>query len=461
MTSNRVISRRSLIGGIFAAGYVMSASPGRAASGLFTDVGLRGGHDTDLANLLPDTADDQSRRLQDAIDSSAQAGRILRLPSGSFHFSNLKLPDGTRIAGVPGATRLIYTGQGHGLLAESGRSVRLEGLTIDGANQRLGEHVRGLVHLRLVEQVFLDDVTIAGSSRDGLVVEGCGGRIERCDISGAAESGLFAVESRELAITGNFVHDCGNGGILVHRWTQGSDGTVVSGNRVARIAARRGGTGQFGNGINLFRAGDVTVSDNHVSDCAFSAIRANSANNVQILSNKALRSGETAVYAEFSFEGALIAGNLVDGGTMGISVANFASGGRLAVISGNMIRNMRAEGPYKAENSGFGIGIAVEADASVTGNTIEGAPKWGMMVGWGPYLRDVAITGNVIRDAGLGIAVTVVDGVGKALINDNVFSDTPGGAVVGTRWNDAVTDDMAKTGASAWPHLTVERNSVS
>jgi uncharacterized secreted repeat protein (TIGR03808 family) len=461
MTGPTRLTRRSLMGGALAAGWMVSGFPARAAGGLFTDIGLRGGHDADLSALLPDTADDQSRRLQEAIDSSASAGRILRLPAGSFHFSNLTLPDGTRLAGVPGATRLVYTGQGHGLLAEAGRSVRIEGLTIDGANQRLGEHVRGLVHLRFVEQVFLGDVTVTGSARDGLVLEGCGGRVERCDISGAADSGLFAVESKDLAISDNVVHDCGNGGILVHRWTPGPDGTIVSGNRVARISARSGGTGQFGNGINLFRAGDVTVSDNHVSDCAFSAIRANSAGNVQIVSNKALRSGETALYSEFAFEGALIANNLVDGGTMGISVANFASGGRLAVISGNLIRNLSPDGPYKQTASGFGIGIAVEADASVTGNTIEGAPKWGIMAGWGPYLRDVAITGNVIRQAGLGVAVSVVEGAGTTLISDNVFAQTPGGAVVGTRWNDAVTGDMARTGASAWPHLTVERNAVS
>ncbi len=461
MTRSTRLTRRSLLGGAVIAGLTVPVFPARAAGGLFTDIGLRGGHDADLSVLLPDTADDQSRRLQQAIDEAAGAGRILRLPAGTYHFSNLTLPDGTRIAGVPGATRLVYTGRGHGLLAEAGRSVWIEGLTIDGANQRLGEHVRGLVHLRFVEQVFLDDVTVTGSARYGLVVEGCGGRIDRCDISGAAESGLFAVESRELSISDNFVHDCGNGGILVHRWTPGPDGTIVSGNRVARISARSGGTGQYGNGINLFRAGDVTVSNNHVSDCAFSAIRANSAGNVQIVGNKALRSGETALYSEFAFEGALISGNLVDGGTMGISVANFASGGRLAVISGNLIRNLTTDAPYKQTNSGFGIGIAVEADASVTGNTIESAPKWGIMAGWGPYLRDVAITGNVIRRAGLGVAVTVVEGAGTALISDNVFSETPGGAVVGTRWNDPVTEDMARTGAAAWPHLTVERNAVS
>jgi uncharacterized secreted repeat protein (TIGR03808 family) len=164
-----------------------------------------------------------------------------------------------------------------------------------------------------------------------------------------------------------------------------------------RIAARAGGTGQNGNGINIFRAGNVMVTDNHVSDCAFSAIRANSASNIQIVSNQAIRSGETAVYAEFSFEGAVIASNLIDGGTVGISVANFNEGGRLAAVTGNIIRNLTTQGPYPAEYAGFGIGMAIEADAAVTGNVIEGAPKWGVLMGWGPFLRAVNFTGNTIR----------------------------------------------------------------
>ncbi|MEH0071825.1 hypothetical protein V6L77_18445 [Pannonibacter sp. Pt2-lr] len=46
----------------------------------------------------------------------------------------------------------------------------------------------------------------------------------------------------------------------------------------------------------------MIIASNHVSDCAFSAIRANSASNVQISGNTCLRSGETAIYSEFSFE---------------------------------------------------------------------------------------------------------------------------------------------------------------
>ncbi len=427
----------------------------------FSRVDLRGGHDADIAGLLPDVADDQSRRFQNAINEAARAGRILRLPPGTFVVSNIDLPDGARIIGVPGATRLIYGGRGHGMLAEGARRIELSGFTFDGANQRLGEYVTGLIHLRGVAEAKIEDMELSGSSGYGLTLEASGGRISRSEISGAGLAGLYAVESRGLAITDNVVRDCANGGILVHRWSIGEDATIVARNRVMRIAARAGGTGQNGNGINIFRAGNVIVTNNHVSDCAFSGIRANSASNIQITSNQAIRSGETAIYAEFSFEGAVIASNLIDGGTVGISVANFNEGGRLAAVTGNIIRNLTTQGPYPAEYAGFGIGMAIEADAAVTGNVIEGAPKWGVLMGWGPFLRAVNFTGNTIRASGAGVAVSVVEGAGAALISGNMFDDVPGGAVIGCRWNDVVTKDLTKVGAGRVPHLTVERNAVA
>src|SRR5690606_12990066 len=136
------------------------------------------------------------------------------------------------------------------------------------------------------------------------------GRIERCTVSGAADTAIYAVDSRGLAVTGNIVTDCGNGGILVHRREPAEDRTVVSGNRIERIRADNGGTGQWGNGINVFRAGGVVISGNVIDDCAFSAIRSNGGSNVQVTGNQCLRSGETGLYSEFVFEGALIAGNV-------------------------------------------------------------------------------------------------------------------------------------------------------
>ena len=459
-TTGPVLSRRRLLASLAGAGAASLLIPQATAGELFSRIDLRGGHDADLKGLLPDAADDQSRLLQRAIDEAAAGGRILRLPPGSFVISNIKLPDGARIAGVPGATRLIYGGRGHGLLAEGAARIELTGLVIDGANQRLGGHVSGLIHLRGVADAVLEDLTVSGADGHGITLEACGGRISRSEIFGARLAGVYAVESRGLSITRNIVRDCANGGILVHRWAAAEDGTLIDGNRVMRISARAGGTGQNGNGINLFRAGNVMVTNNHVSDCAFSAIRANQASNIQIVANQALRSGETAIYAEFAFEGAVIASNLIDGGTVGISVANFNEGGRLAVVQGNVIRNLSAQGPYPAEYAGFGIGMAIEADAAVSGNVIEGAPKWGVLMGWGPFLRAVNFTGNTVRRCGAGVAVSVVEGAGAALISGNLFDDVPGGAILGCRWNEVVTGDLARGGAGRFAHLTVERNAV-
>jgi hypothetical protein len=55
----------------------------------------------------------------------------------------------------------------------------------------------------------------------------------------------------------------------------------------------------------------------------------------------------------------------------------------------------------------------------------------------------------------------VVEGAGAALISDNMFDEAPGGAIVGCRWNDVVTGDLAKSGAGRFSHITVERNRVA
>src|SRR5690606_6912503 len=114
------------------------------------------------------------------------------------------------------------------------------------------------------------------------------------------------------------------------------------------------------------------------------AIRANSSGNIHIADNLCVRSGETAVYAEFAFQGAVISGNTVDGAANGISVVNYNEGGRLAVVNGNLVRNLSTTGPYPADPPGFGVGITVEADTSVAGNVVEDAPLYGIKIGWGP-----------------------------------------------------------------------------
>ncbi|MGE0501501.1 MAG: TIGR03808 family TAT-translocated repetitive protein [Rhizobiaceae bacterium] len=453
-----MLNRRGFLTG--SAALVSSAAVAQPLSG-FETASMRGGIDATEFGVHPGAIDDQSRVFEKMLAKAAATDTPVFLPAGTYVVSNLKLPARVRLSGVPAATRIVYGGDGHLFLAEDAELIEFSGLVIDGSNRWLGDHAQAIVDLRRVRDLTIDRCTILGAGKSAIALERVGGRIERTTISGALDYGIYSVEAKGLTIRDNTVTDCGNGGILVHRWQKAEDGTIVTGNRVERILARNGGTGQFGNGINLFRADNVLVSDNAVTDCAFSAIRANSASNARITGNSCLRSGETGLYVEFSFEGAIISANIVDGAANGISMVNFNEGGRMAVCSGNIVRNLSTRGPYEADAPGFGVGINAEAECALTGNVIENAPLYGLHLGWGPYLRNVIASGNVIRTARTGIAVSVVEGVGSAVISDNIIDGAQAGAIVGYRWVDAVTGDLAHDGAALYPGLTVERNRVS
>ena len=324
--------------------------------------------------------------------------------------------------------------------------IELTGLVFDGANRWIGDHAQGLA--RSPPRRACSSSTIARSSaaaRTASPSRRVGGRIERSTISGAADAGIYSVEAAGLAITGNTVSDCANGGILVHRWqpaetAPSSPATASSASRRAAAAPARTATASTSSAPT-----SVMVSGNVVSDCAFSAIRANSASNLQITGNTCSRSGETAIYAEFAFEGAVISGNIVDGAANGISIVNFNEGGRMArLLRQSSCAICRSDGPYPADAPGFGVGISVEADTAVTGNVIENAPLYGMKIGWGPYhaQRRRRPAMSSARPAPASPS-RVVEGAGSAVISDNVIDGAQNGAIVGYRWADAVTGDLA------------------
>ncbi|MDA4848173.1 TIGR03808 family TAT-translocated repetitive protein [Hoeflea poritis] len=452
-------TRRTVLTGAASA---LLASPvaARAQLGDNRFAELRGSLDAVDLGMRPGASDDQSKMLDTILkDASAQRKPVF-LPAGTYTVSNLNLPDYVNLIGVAGATRLVYGGGGHLLSAENAERIQFTGLTIDGDNRWLADYAEAIVQIGGTDDVVISDCAIVGSRKHAVMLSGCGGSIARSVISGAALTAIYSVESKGLRISDNDILDCANGGILVHRWKAAYDGSIVTGNRIARIASQAGGTGQYGNGINVYRAGNVLIANNSLSDCAFSAIRSNSGSDVQIIGNQCYESGETAIYSEFSFEGAVVANNLIDGAANGISIANFNEGGRLATVSGNVIRNLTTEGPYVAEIFGFGWGIGVEADIAVTGNVIDNAPRAGMLIGWGPYLRGVAATGNVIRNSAVGVAVSVVEGAAATQISNNIFQNTLKGAVIGYRWQDPVTKDLTRSGAGAYKHLTVAGNTV-
>ena len=310
--------------------------------------------------------------------------------------------------------------------------------------------------------MVIDNCQIVGSGKNGIALERVAGRIEHTEISGAADAGIYSVEASGLQITGNSVSDCANGGILVHRWQPADDGTIVSGNRVDAHPARNGGTGQNGNGINVFRANNVMVSNNIVSDCAFSAIRANSASNLQISGKHLHRAAarpasipNSPSKAPSSTPTSSTAPPTASRSSISTKAAAWPSARPTSCAT------CRPGVPTQQDPPGFGVGISVEADCAATGNVIENVPLYGMQIGWGEYMRNVVATGNVIRKAGTGIIVSVVEGTGSAVISDNVIDGVRDGAIVGYRWAEPATGDLAVDGAGGHANLTIERNRVS
>ena len=406
---------------------------------------------------------DQTAMLQAAIDKAAGARVPLMLGPGEYRAAGLKLPSGAQIVGVRGATRLVLaktTLKMTLVSAVGAEHITLAGLVLDGADRALPDN-SALVYFNQCSELRISDCEIVNSGRAGLRLDAVQGAVTGNTITNSADVAIYSLDARGLTIADNTVRGAGDGGILVHRSQQGDDGTLILDNRVEDIRNVSGGSGQYGNAINVFRAGNVIVRGNRIARAAFSAVRGNAASNIQIAGNTVTDVGEVAIYSEFGFEGAVIANNTVDGAALGIAVVNFNEGGRLAVVQGNLIRNLKNKRPAGTDpNDGAGIGIAVEADAAVSGNVIENAPSFGIVAGWGKYLRDIAISGNVIRKAFVGIGVSVMPGAGTALVNNNMISETPRGAVVGLDHARAITTDLSAEGAQRYAQVVIGSNAV-
>jgi uncharacterized secreted repeat protein (TIGR03808 family) len=329
---------------------------------------------------------------------------------------------------------------------------------LQGGNQKLPAG-RGLIHFTDARSLRITDCAVSRAEGNGIMLEQCEGAVTGTTITDAADTALFANNSRGLIISANIIRGSGNGGIRVWQSVKRDDGTIVADNTIDDTLARAGGSGENGNAINVFRAGGVIVRNNVIRRAAFTAVRGNAAADIQILGNNCAALGEVAIYSEFGFEGAVIANNVVDGAAVGVSVTNFNNGGRLAVVQGNVIRNLTPRRPQGGEDFA-GLGIAVEADTAVTGNVIDNAPFMGISVGAGKYLRDVTVSGNVVRGAGIGIGVSVTPGAGNAAITGNLIAGARRGAIVGMQWDKPLPGDLAKDGAARYPQLTIANNRV-
>jgi uncharacterized secreted repeat protein (TIGR03808 family) len=407
-----------------------------------------------LRSALAQTGGDAAPHLQRLIDEAQHSGRVVAIPAGTSPVSHLKISGDIRLVGAGRSSRLVGSGPGPILTIEQAENVAIENIAFDGEKRAPGGEA-GLIEARDVANLEFIDCAIERALGYGLKLERCGGRIERSSFRILSQSALHSLDATGLTIADNRVEDCGANGLQVWRSAPGYDGTILRGNRIERIRADPGGDGPYGNAISVFRGGGVACTGNVIRQAAFSAIRFNSSADALIASNNCFDIGETALYVEFAFQGAVVASNIVDGASAGVSVTNFDQGGRLASVTGNTLRNLVKPAPQGVEN--FGVGIHVEADTIVSGNAVDSASFAGLTLGYGVGLSNVIATGNVLSDCGYGIAVSVAPGAGGATIRDNRISGARRSAIVGMAWEKIASADLLAE-AAKYPLLAISGN---
>lgn len=409
--------------------------------------------------LLPDSGQDESAAFSQALVTAANSKAALYLPSGTYKISGVELPPDCEIFGR-GEPPVLQLAKGQNILRASGaQNISLSGLEFRGNGGADAESFTGLFHADGCENVRIQDCRFTDAATQGINLFACSGHISGNHLGGIYGAGIASLDGAGLWVTGNEIEDCANLGIYIARNEPGYDGTIISRNRIRNIRFAEGGDGQNGNAINAFKADNLVISDNVISDCAFSAVRLNTTHDCQVRGNNCSRLQEVAIFSEFGFSGSVVAGNIIDEAAQGIAITNFDEAGRLAVCSQNIVRNIWPSSPTNPDT--FPVGIGVEADTLVSSNVVENVPGVGIALGWGPYLRDVSATGNILRACAIGIGVSVAEGAGKALINDNLLQIQKGHlAIAGTRWGEVVAPDLIAKHAE-YPQLTIAGNAVS
>jgi uncharacterized secreted repeat protein (TIGR03808 family) len=397
--------------------------------------------------------------LQSAIDQAIGSDGLLKLPAGAFATSGLKVNGPLQIIGVAGRTKLISLSGGPVLTIDNATSVSITGVTFVGKTVPYTDELsnQALLLARNSENILVERCAFQKSPFTGLRLEACSGWVIGNEFSQLGVA-CVAADSTGLEISCNAVSDMGNNGIQVFRSEIGVDGTRILNNRISHVANNSGGSGQYGNGINVFRAGNVLTSGNMISKCAYSGIRYNSGNNAQIIGNTISQTGETALYVEFAYEGAVVANNVIDDVAQGISIVNFDVGGRLATCTGNIVRNVKKAGGVAGV---IAHGIAAEADTLISNNVVENIETVGIWLGWGGKCRNLSAQGNIIRNCQRGITVSVTEGAGKILVAGNMIDGSREMAIAGMDFDAVKTEDLGMAGAVAPAHVTLANNVVS
>ena len=366
--------------------------------------------------------------------NSAQTGVAYRIPAGVTTIYSTWIPDGTIVVGIPGQSIIQNT---QGLAAVFGRNaakIVIESLIFDGAGVKPQIASQGLLDFEGVTTFHLNDVTVRNAGGVGISNWKSGGHILDCTIKNVGDAGYHSLDGLGVVIgrdgNGNLIKNCGNAGIQI--WTSvlwAVDGSLVQNNTINNILAVSGGEGEYGNGVNVYLAGEVTVDNNNINGCAFSAVRNSSGLDFVATDNVCTNSGERAMWAELQFKNARFQNNTISVAGAGLSLTNFdrtANTGCGGSAIGNTISGLHATDPdadwknNPVSNAAM-VGIEAEGDIQVTGNKIFGPSRIGIQCGFGPALANVNCESNTVEGAQYGVGFATQSPAGPAMISQNHF----------------------------------------
>ncbi len=400
------------------------------------------------------------------LQAAVVAGRPYRLKPGVTTLYHVLLPDGAHLLGAPGGStlRLGYDG---GLFANPGpqRAVTLENITFDGANRPIGEAF-GLGNFYDVAEVAVENCVFRNSTT-GLFQHRCGGRIRLSRFHDLLGTAIHDDNCAGMVIDSNRIERIGDNG--VHHWSLHSrrhDGSRISNNVIADIHNRSGGDGMFGNGVRVAECGPVTIENNAIERCAYTAVRNTSCWQVTVAENRCKGFNEKAMYAEFSFRDAVFRNNVISDCGAGISATNYLGPGNGdgALLEGNVITGLRPSHPDHefGPRSGWLHGVHGEGDARIVGNTVVGSPAVAILAGFFAARHNVTVEDNRLIDNEYAIGFANQDGVEACAIRRNDIRGSKKANIVAMFQERIVSGDLSAPGAaSGYKNIEIRDNRIS
>lgn len=388
------------------------------------------------------------------------------------------------VEALPGTVTFRFTGGATFLKVEGQSRVFFQSVTFDGQNLALSDYVFDRKAFIAVggnaKDVIFRDCNLLNSPGIGLYVcQSAEVEIRSCFI-GLHSTGIWS-ENAKITAENNRIQNISNNGISIWRDTNTGDSSTIAGNSIIGIESAAGGTGQNGNGISVFRAIGVTMNDNKIFNTKYSAIRCNGGGSSNISNNNIYNTREVAIFVEApgagtDLTGSVVSGNHIDVCGCGIIVGNSGQFGdgvsRSVVVEGNRISNITDNpipDPGYFPPSTIGNGIVVEQDCVVSGNLIDGAARVGIQAGINTACRDLVITGNLVRNAPIGVGVSnnaVTEANRNVVVSGNIVRGANIGGVVptvftGTTINRQGTVEYGNTLATTAGSATFGHNRYS